>query len=398
MASNDVAVFLDLDNLVIGAREANLNFDVNLILERIKELVEGRIVVRRAYSGNTRQDQRLMKELAAAGFTTQATPPVNNYGKNLVDMYLVVDTMETLCGGQAYQTYVLVTGDRDFLPLVHALRRHGKQVIGVGLRHTTGASLADLCDKYIYYNDLLPTAPLTESQMESLISRALDSFQPGDEPIRASVLKERMIDLSQGRFNSFQYTESSFTKFLGRFPHLLVLEREGTTAYVRRLGAPAVKGELYRKYRSELKRRKLRVVPPRTRLQILSDLVQVLQREQSMEWRRLVDSLASREAGVEEQEASRNMANAVLLVARQADVVRTSKGRSLATAPVQLRITSARPFPEAVLRCDMTYLRAILELEEPFDVEQAAIALYDSADYAAYLQQLLNRIQPRAAR
>nr|MBP8949266.1 NYN domain-containing protein [Promineifilum sp.] len=161
--ANDVAIFLDLDNLVIGARDANLNFDVSLIIDDVKRRTGGRVVLRRAYSGNLRQDQKLMKDIATAGFTMQSAVPLNNFGKNLIDMYMVVDTMDTLVDGQQYSTYVLVTGDRDFLPLIHALRRRGKHVIGIGLKHTTSDSLMGLCDEYVYYEDLLPAPPLSEA-------------------------------------------------------------------------------------------------------------------------------------------------------------------------------------------------------------------------------------------
>ena len=102
--ANDVAIFLDLDNLVIGARDANLNFDIGLLIDHVKKRTGGRVVLRRAYSGNLRQDQKLMKELATAGFTMQAAVPLNNFGKKLIDMYLVVDTMDTLVNGQEYST------------------------------------------------------------------------------------------------------------------------------------------------------------------------------------------------------------------------------------------------------------------------------------------------------
>ena len=108
---------------------------------------------------------------------------------------MVVDTMDTLVDGQQYASYVLVTGDRDFLPLIHALRRRGKHVIGIGLKHTTSDSLMGLCDEYVYYEDLLPAPPLTEAEAEALLTKAIDGLLVGDERVRASVVKERMIEL-----------------------------------------------------------------------------------------------------------------------------------------------------------------------------------------------------------
>ncbi|MCA9977246.1 MAG: NYN domain-containing protein, partial [Anaerolineales bacterium] len=114
--TNDVAVFLDLDNLVIGAKQANLTFNINLILDHIKKITNGRIVLRRSY-GDWRQSRDQLKDLTSAGFTTQSTVPINNFSKNLADMQIVVDAMDTLVDGHQYSTYVLMTGDRDFTPL-----------------------------------------------------------------------------------------------------------------------------------------------------------------------------------------------------------------------------------------------------------------------------------------
>ena len=392
--ANDVAIFLDLDNLVIGARDANLNFDVTLIIDDVKRRTGGRVVLRRAYSGNLRQDQKLMKDIATAGFTMQSAVPLNNFGKNLIDMYMVVDTMDTLVDGQQYSTYVLVTGDRDFLPLIHALRRRGKHVIGIGLKHTTSESLMGLCDEYVYYEDLLPAPPLTEAETEALLTRAIDGLLVGDERVRASVVKERMIELSAGQFGRLQYTDTSFSKFLSRYPGRLIVEKDGTTTYVRRAAQPvAPRPELFRRYRSALKKQKLRIVPPRTRLVILKDLIETLQQQDSLEWRDLVDRLAVLHPGEEDAEASRNMINAIIILARRGGVVRTLKGRTLATAPVLLALDGDRIYQESIVRCDMAYLEAIRALAEPFDLEEAALALYDQASYVPYLKHLLSRME-----
>ncbi len=391
--ANDVAIFLDLDNLVIGARDANLSFDVNLIIDDIKRRTGGRVVLRRAYSGNPRQDPKLMKDIAAAGFTMQSAVALNNFGKNLIDMYLVVDTMDTLVDGQQYSTYILVTGDRDFLPLIHALRRRGKHVIGVGLRNTTSENLMSLCDEYVYYEDLLPAPPLSDSETEALLGQAVDSLLEGDERVRASVVKERMIELSDGRFGRLQYTDTSFSKFLSRYPGRIVVEKDGTTTYVRRAAQASARPELFRRYRTALKKQKLRIVPPRTRLVILKDLIAILQQDDGLEWRDLVDRLAALHPGDEEGETSRNMINALIVTARRGGVVRTLKGRTLATAPVLLALEGDRLYQESVIRCDMAYLEAIRALSEPFDLEQATLALYDQPSYRAYIKYVLSRLE-----
>ncbi len=388
MASNDIALFLDLDNLVIGARDANLHFDAQLLIDQIKERTGGRVVVRRAYTGNLRQDHKLMKELAAAGFTMQSAVTLNNYGKNLIDMYMVVDAMDTLVDGQEYSTYVLATGDRDFVPLVHTLRRRGKHVIGIGLHHTTSGSLTSLCDEYIYYEDLLPAQPLAEQDVEAVLAESLGRLVQGDERVRASVLKEKMIELSNGQFGRFQYSDTSFSKFLGNYPHLVVVERDGTTTYVRQAGATVEKPELYPRYRTALKRQKLRVVPPRERLTVMRDLIELLDASPEMMWRDVVGGLAGAERENGQESISRNAANAMLVLARRGGVIRTLKGKTLATAPVLLALEGPKVFQEAIIRCDAVYLQAIQRLSDPFDMEQAALAIYDSATYVPYMERV----------
>ncbi len=387
--THDIAIFLDLDNLVIGAKQVNLAFDINLLLNHIKEVTNGRIVLRKSY-GDWRQSQKLMQELATAGFTTQSAVRLNSFSKNLADMQIVVDTMDTLVDGHQYSTYVLMTGDRDFTPLVQSLRKRGKRVIGVGIKEATSRSFASLCDQYIYYEDLVPTPKLTKPQVEELLSRALNEQLKEQPRVRASVLSQRMQELSGGLFDKNSYGEKSFGKFLARYPHLAELEQETSTTYViRPQKKPAVR-PLHQRYRSELKKRRLRVVPSESRFQILKDLIHLLQQEKDCRWRQIIDALAEKYQK-NNQHISKNSINAILLVARRAQVIHTLKGQSLASAPVLLAIEDAKPFQEAILRCDATYLQEILDSTEPFDLQEAAIALYDTPNYARYLQVVMNK-------
>ena len=387
--TNDVAVLLDLDNLVIGAKQANLTFDINLILSHIEKLTRGRIVLRRSY-GDWRQNQKLLKELATAGFTTQSTVRLNNFSKNLADMQIVVDTMDTLIDGHQYSTYVLITGDRDFTPLVQSLRKRGKQVIGVGIKHTASRSFVSLCDRYIFYEDLVPRPELTEAQVEEIVVQALGELLHDESRVRASVLKQRLSDLSRGAFDNSAYAEESFSKFLARYPHLVDVEQIKTTVYVRRRPQQSVR-DLHLRYRTALKKQKLRVVAAAKRLVILKDLIARLQTQPEVRWRELIDSLAEayQSAG---KDISKNEINAVMLLGRRAQVVRTLKGRSLSTAPLLLELKGDKLFQEAVIRCDAAYLQEILASSEPFDVAEAALALYDTEKHVPYLEKVMQSL------
>ncbi len=391
-STNDVAILLDLDNLVIGAKQINLSFDIKLVLDHIKKLTNGRIVMRHSY-GDWRQDQQLMRDLATAGFVTQSAIRLNNFSKNLADMQIVVDTMETLIDGHQYSTYVLMTGDRDFTPLVQALRKRGKQVIGMGVRHTTSQSFASLCDQYIYYEEIVPTPQLSEAEVEELLNSSLQQLLNGEQHVRASVLKQHMSDSSKGAFDKSHHAEGSFRKFLGKYPHLVQVEQVETTIYVTR---PEKKDKmptpLHIEYRRGLKKQRLRVVKREMRFTIIKDLIRHLTTSDQVRWRELIDTLHE-EYKSKEKKISKNAINAVLLLARRAQVIRTLKAKSLSTAPVLLELKGQKLVQDAIMRCDAAYVKGILELADEFDEEEAAVALYYEPQFARYLKTLIKNFE-----
>lgn len=571
--NNDVAIFLDLDNLVIGAVEANLTFEIDLVLDHIKTLTEGRIVLRRAY-GDWRQRANLTKDLAAAGFELQSTVRLTANSKNLADMQMVVDAMSTLIDRQNFSTYVLITGDRDFAPLVQALRKRGKEVIGLGISHATSKNLAELCDHFVYYDELAATArQLVEDQLEELIHRSLEQLlqetdrvpasllkqriqtlskgafgrspqgkrsfhkllgeyphivgmqqegttlfvrQPGDvhaseiegarerrqleedeveallqsslsdllgadEQVRASLLKQRMQELSDGAFDENLQGDKSFRKFLERYRDLVAVDQEGTTLYAYRVDHPVGKGaapvkrplspedtetllktaldelmidqkrvrasllkqrmqelskdafdetkqgfesfraflesfpqlikiqqkgttllvyrpdgfvptdELHLYYRTLLKKQGLRVVPSNIRLRVLKDMIALLQSHPDVEWRSLVDKLTSHYRQTGAEDVSKSYINDVLRIARRAEVIQVDNGGSLAQAAVHLAMEGERLFQEAVIHCDACYLQEIRNLQNPLDMREAAVALYESDGHARYLKVIYSR-------
>ncbi len=385
--SNDVAIFLDLDNLVIGAKQVNLSFDINLVLDHIKKITDGRIVLRQAY-GAGRQSQKLLQELAQAGFTVQSATRVNSFSKNLADMQIAVNAMDTLVDGHQYNTYVLMSGDRDFTPLVQSLRKRGKHVIGVGIRHTSSGSLVELCDEYVFYEDLLPTSDLTEKELESLVAAGRDDLLANEHRVRASAFKEHLTTLSTGRFSSSSYTHGSFSKFLQGYPHLVSIKQEESTTYVVAPNAQEVSDPLHLRYRTALKKQRMRVIPPQQRFAILRALIDLVEDGRDMVWHEVLNQLHTKLAENDDLAVSKNQINDMLLVARQADVIRTLKGKSLSTAPIVPEISGARAFQDAVICVDKAYLQAILDLPEPFDFSEASLALYDSVGFASYLRRI----------
>jgi uncharacterized protein (TIGR00288 family) len=149
----NLAVFCDFENIALGVRDAKYaKFDISHVLERL--LLKGSIVVKKAYC-----DWERYKEFKAAmheaAFELIEIPHVRQSGKNSADIRMVVDALD-LCYTKAHvDTFVIVSGDSDFSPLVSKLRENNKTVIGVGVKNSSSDLLISNCDEFIYYDDLV---------------------------------------------------------------------------------------------------------------------------------------------------------------------------------------------------------------------------------------------------
>jgi uncharacterized protein (TIGR00288 family) len=151
--TRNLALFCDFENVALGVREAKYaQFDINKVLERL--LLKGSIVVKKAYC-----DWERYKDFRAAmhyaSFELIEVPHVSQSGKNSADIRMVVDALD-LCYTKAHvDTFVILSGDSDFSPLVSKLRENNKTVIGVGVKNSTSNLLIANCDEFIYYDDLV---------------------------------------------------------------------------------------------------------------------------------------------------------------------------------------------------------------------------------------------------
>jgi len=152
-----MAVFLDLENIALGARDAHFpDFEVNKILERL--LLKGHIVVKKAYCDFDRY-KTFKRGLHEAAFELIEIPHVRQSGKNSADIRMVVDALD-LCYTKGHvDTFVIISGDSDFSPLVSKLRENAKTVIGIGVKNSTSDLFLNNCDDFIYYDDLVRSAP-----------------------------------------------------------------------------------------------------------------------------------------------------------------------------------------------------------------------------------------------
>jgi uncharacterized protein (TIGR00288 family) len=152
-----MAVFLDLENIALGARDANYpHFDVEKVLERL--LLKGHIVVKKAYCDFDRYKE-FKRGLHEAAFELIEIPHVRQSGKNSADIRMVVDALD-LCYTKGHvDTFAIVSGDSDFSPLVSKLRENAKTVIGIGVKNSSSDLFINNCDEFIYYDDLVRKEP-----------------------------------------------------------------------------------------------------------------------------------------------------------------------------------------------------------------------------------------------
>jgi uncharacterized protein (TIGR00288 family) len=157
-----MALFCDFENLALGVRDAKYDkFDIKRVLERL--LLKGAIVVKKAYCDWERY-KGFKPTMHEAAFELIEIPHLRQSGKNSADIRMVVDALD-LCHTKAHvDTFVLLTGDSDFSPLVSKLRENDKTVIGVGVKNSTSDLLIANCDEFIYYDDLVRDQPKREKK------------------------------------------------------------------------------------------------------------------------------------------------------------------------------------------------------------------------------------------
>ncbi len=156
-ADATMAVFLDLENIALGARDAHYpTFDIQKILERL--LLKGHIVVKKAYCDFDRY-KIFKRDLHEAAFEMIEIPHVRQSGKNSADIRMVVDALDLCYTKSHVDTFVIISGDSDFSPLVSKLRENAKTVIGMGVKNSTSDLFLNNCDDFIYYDDLVRTEP-----------------------------------------------------------------------------------------------------------------------------------------------------------------------------------------------------------------------------------------------
>ena len=191
-----MAVFLDLENIAIGAREAQFPaFDIGKVLQRL--LLKGHIVVKKAYCDFDRYKE-FKRDLHEAAFELIEIPHVRQSGKNSADIRMVVDALDLCYTKSHMDTFVIISGDSDFSPLVSKLRENAKTVIGMGVKKSTSDLFISNCDEFIYYDDLVRAEPQPRRRRSSAKTTAAPESTEGDghgpTPDRALELVSRTLE------------------------------------------------------------------------------------------------------------------------------------------------------------------------------------------------------------
>ena len=220
-----IAVFIDFENVAMGVRESRYgNFDIDLVLKRLVE--KGKITVKRAYSDWHRYTE-FKRAFHQAAIELIDVPQSRYSGKNSADIRMVVDALDLSYQRDHIDTFVLVSGDSDFSPLVSKLREYGRYVIGMGVKQSSSDLLISNCDEFIFYEDLVrPSAentrlapklnglPRKKAEALGLVVETFEALQrEGKEVIYGSVIKQTLVRKLPS-FNESYFGYPSFSRLL----------------------------------------------------------------------------------------------------------------------------------------------------------------------------------------
>jgi len=187
----NMAVFCDFENVALGVREAEYpKFDIGKVLGRL--LLKGNIVVKKAYCDWARYKE-FKGQMHEASFELIEIPHVRQSGKNSADIRMVVDALDLCYTKEHVDTFVIVSGDSDFSPLVSKLRENNKNVIGVGVKNSTSDLLIGNCDEFLFYDDLVREKKPAKKSRKTTTRKS--TAKKGKKTAKADPKKQEAWDL-----------------------------------------------------------------------------------------------------------------------------------------------------------------------------------------------------------
>jgi len=230
-----LAVFIDFENLALGFKKGSGDrFDITRVLARLVE--KGKIIVKRSYADWTRYSD-YKRALHECAIELIEIPRRDMTGKNSADIRLVVDAIDLAYAKSHIDTFVIVSGDSDFSPLVSKLKENGKYVIGLGMRGSTSDLLSDNCDEFIFYEDLRPAEvetamdrmPDTKRQAFQLLVDSVTALMRDNRPIIYSSMVKDTMKRKRPSFDESAYGYRMFTELLedAEDQGLIMMYRDG---------------------------------------------------------------------------------------------------------------------------------------------------------------------------
>ncbi len=229
-----IAVFLDFENLALGFRGGRDQFDIERVLERLVE--KGNIVVKRAYA-DWKRFASYAPDLLDAAFELMQLPQRRTSGKNSADMRLCVDVMDLCYAKTHIDTFVIVSGDSDFSPLVSKLKENNKYVIGVGVKNSSSSLLIDNCDEFIYYEDIwrdvqraarLDNLSEKDAEVFGLLLDAMFALNRENKDVLWGSMIKQTMKRKRPSFNEGYYGYRTFSELLedARRKNIIRLKRD----------------------------------------------------------------------------------------------------------------------------------------------------------------------------
>ena len=217
-----IAMFCDLENIALGVRDSQIKkFDIHLVLERLLE--KGKIIVKKAYCDWERYSE-YKRAFHEAAIEMIDIPQKYYSGKNSADIKMVVDAMDMSYAKEHLDTFVLLSGDSDFSPLVSKLKENNKYVIGIGVKGSSSNLLIDNCDEFIYYEDVWrdrQAAPKVDggankkgSEAFTLMVDAIQALLRENKDVLWGSMIKQTMQRKKPSFNEGYYGYSTFSELL----------------------------------------------------------------------------------------------------------------------------------------------------------------------------------------
>jgi uncharacterized protein (TIGR00288 family) len=275
-----LAVFIDFENIALGFKgKKNKRFDIQKVLERLVE--KGKIIVKKAYA-DWAEYADYKRALHEAAIELIDIPKRSMSGKNSADIRLCVDSIDLCYSKEHIDTFVIVSGDSDFSPLVSKLKENGKRVIGLGMKESSSNLLINNCDEFIYYEDLerpLGTPPKIEQDLpkqkkeafQLLVDSVVALVRENKEVLWSSLVKETM-KRKKPSFNESYHGYRTFSDLLEDAEKEGIIQlrtdsRSGTYVIVG-FGKEEKRGEIEEKKERKTQKPRWRSRPRRQKTQV----------------------------------------------------------------------------------------------------------------------------------